>query len=147
MDQMHLTLRFIGEVNDQQFEEIRTALDEVQTGPFELSLKGVGFFPPRGSPRILWIGLEPCEELQALFGMIERSLEKLGFEREKQKYAPHITVARIKQTIRPAAVMPFISQNSLFKAGPVTVDAFHLYSSVLRPEGPVHRLEESYQLL
>jgi 2'-5' RNA ligase len=146
IEQIHLTLRFIGEVNKHAFDDIREALDTIATDPFTLSCKGVGFFPLRGNPRVLWVGIEPAPKLQALYGMLERCLEQIGVEREHQKFHPHLTVARFKQQIPVSEVMPFVAANSLFRAGPVAVDAFHLYSSVLRPEGPIHTLEESYPL-
>jgi 2'-5' RNA ligase len=144
--QMHLTLRFIGEVDGRLFDEIRSGLDRVRAVPFEFSLKSTGFFPLRGSPRVLWVGVEPCAGLQALVAIVERLLERIGLPRESRKFHPHITVARIGQAIDPSAVAPFVIANSLFRAGPVMVDALHLYSSVLQPEGALHRLEASYSL-
>lgn len=144
-EQLHLTLRFIGEVAGDDSDDITKALRSV-TGPsFPLSLKGVGFFPPRGDPRILWVGIAPSEELLRLQARIERACTSAGIEPDKRKFHPHITVARLNDT-PPRKVADYIAQNSLLATETFAVSSFHLYSSVLRKEGAVHTKELSFPL-
>ena len=145
--QIHLTLRFIGEVDGGVFGDIAEALGEVCAGAFEVALKGVGHFPPGGRRvRVLWAGVVENEALLRLKARVESSLASLGLEPKGGKFNPHVTLARIKSA-PPARVARFLSDNALFQAGPVPVRDFHLYSSQLGSERAIHRIEASYPLL
>ncbi|MBM4268153.1 MAG: RNA 2',3'-cyclic phosphodiesterase [Deltaproteobacteria bacterium] len=144
-DQMHLTLRFIGEVEGHVFEDIRGALNRVHADAFEISLRGVGHFPPRGQPRVLWAGIERSEELLQLQRRVESTLVQLGLPPERRRFSPHVTLARLNGT--PArAVGSYIAQHGLFRAGPIPVESFFLYSSQLGAKHAVHREEAEYPL-
>ena len=142
-EQMHLTLRFIGEVDGDVFREIRESLGTVRAEPFEMELRGVGHFPPRGEPRILWVGVQRSEELVRLRNRVESTLVRIGLEPEGRKFSPHITIARLKGT-PPRAVGSFLAQHGLFQAGPIAVDGFQLHSSTLGAKRAVYRCEASY---
>jgi 2'-5' RNA ligase len=144
-EQLHLTLRFIGEVDGGMFHDIREGLAEIVGKSFTLQLDGVGFFPPRGKPRVVWIGLQQSEELLQLRNRIESCLVSLGLEPERRKFAPHITLARLKNT-PPAKVGRFLENHSLFLSAPFTVEEFYLYSSQLGRNGAIHRIEAGYPL-
>ena len=145
-EQLHLTLRFIGEVDGGLFRDIRERLVEVRSGPFTLQLDGVGFFPPRGRPRVVWVGLRQSNELQRLRNRLESCLVGLGLEAEKRKFAPHITLARLKNT-PPVKVGRFLENHNLFLSRTWTVDEFFLYSSQLGRNGAIHRIEAGYPLM
>ncbi len=87
-DQLHLTLKFIGEVEGSSFLDIRESLKEIVHPKLLLALKGVGTFPPRGTPRILWAGVEPTAGIAALRNTIEKTLDAVGIPREKKIYSP-----------------------------------------------------------
>jgi 2'-5' RNA ligase len=144
-DEMHLTVRFIGEVDGLVFEDDVTALDEVRVAPFELALRGVGHFPPRGEPRILWAGLERSDGLRVLHDRVESALVRAGVEAERRKFSPHVTIARLRGT-PSRAVGSFIALNGLFRAEPFIVHEFHLFSSSLGGKRAVHRCEATYPL-
>ncbi|MDB5081170.1 MAG: 2-5 ligase [Chloroflexi bacterium] len=145
-DQLHLTLRFIGEVDRFQFEEIARALSEVQIDPFDLALEGVGTFPPRGKPNVLWVGIEKSEPLLQLHRRVEKALVQVGVEPEKRKFSPHITLARLKDA--PLNRLgEFLMGHSLFKVEPFEIEEFHLFSSQLTSKGAIHTLEATYSLL
>lgn len=145
-EQLHLTLRFIGEVDGGRFREIGEALDDVRANPFELQLSGFGCFPPRGPARILWVGVEPTAPVAALHRKVENVLVRQGLvEPEKRKFSPHVTVARL-QNVPVAKLGNFLAGNNLFRSETFTVTNFHLYSSELTPKGPIHQLEASYSL-
>jgi len=144
-DQMHLTLCFIGEVDGAAFLDIREALTGIIAVPFDLRVRGVGFFPPRGQPRVVWAGIEQCEPLMTLQRKMVTLLFRMGIELENRKYSPHLTLARLQQT--PAAkVGKYLMENGLFSGGSFTVDRFALYSSVLGRKGASHCLEQSYPM-
>lgn len=146
-DQLHLTLRFIGDADDNLFSEIEGTLHDVNASRFSLTFKGVGYFPPRRKPNVLWAGIEPCEELLHLRDSIGTLMEELGLEPEERKYHPHLTLARLRPEAPLAKITGFLSANNLFKAENVPVTEFHLYSSVLMPAGAVHTIEASYPLI
>jgi len=144
-DEMHLTVRFIGEVDGVVFRDVMDALGEVRLAPFELTLRGVGHFPPRGEPRVLWAGLERSPELKALHDKVESALVRVGLEPERRKFSPHVTIARLKNTPE-RAVGSFMAMHGLFRAEPFRVEEFHLYSSRLSAKRAVHRSEAVYPL-
>jgi 2'-5' RNA ligase len=146
-DQSHLTLRFIGEVDDNQYSQISYALSDVNASRFDLTLKGTGHFPPRNRPTVLWVGIEKNDEMMLLKNAIEDTLKAAGIPPEDRKFAAHITVARLDNTTPVRKVADFLSMNGLFKITTVPVDEFHLYSSVLTHSGAVHRKEATYKLL
>ena len=144
-EQMHLTVRFIGEVDGGLFHDIKEILNDVNVAPFSLQLKGVGFFPPRGVPRVLWVGLEKSEPLQAMKKKIDLTLFRLGVEPDNRKFSPHITLARLKNS-PVQKIANFLSGNGLFSQEPFLVDDFKLYSSILSPKGAYHKVERVYSL-
>jgi 2'-5' RNA ligase len=146
IQQLHLTLRFIGEVDERLYNAIKTCLAEISESPFSLTLQGVGCFPPKRPPRVLWVGIESNETLLGLAEKTERVLvEKTGVEPEKRKFSPHITIARFREP-SPAKVADYLSRNSSFRTETFRVDAFHLYSSTITSTGAQHRREASYVL-
>jgi 2'-5' RNA ligase len=144
-EQLHLTLRFIGEVDGGVFADIREALEGVRAEPFAMRLKDFGHFPPRRQPRVLWVGVEAGDGLARLRGRVEHVLVRAGLEPEHQKFSPHITLARLKETPL-TRLANFFAGNALYASIPFEVTEFHLYSSRLSPKGAVHTLEETYPL-
>lgn len=146
-DQQHLTLRFIGEINNGQANDIADALSLVPGLPFELQLKGIGHFPPRGEPRVIWTGIAKNAELKALKRRIDQALKQAGTERDPQKYTPHVTLARLRRPPTQAGLATYLMRHSLYQSPPFTVSGFQLYSSWLNPDGPDYQLEASYDLV
>ena len=146
VDQLHLTLRFIGEVDGGLYKDIQEMLATVTMAPFTIRLQGVGHFPPRKRPRVLWVGIEACDLLMRLRGRIESILVRGGLEPEGRKYSPHITIARLQDTPLVKAGN-FLAANGLFATTPFTVRDFLLYSSKLTPKGAIHTIEASYPLV
>lgn len=87
-EQIHLTLRFIGEVDGGVFRDIQEGLAAITGAPFALHLAGLGFFPPRGQPRVLWAGVEPVDPVAALRNKVETALVGLGLPPEGRKFSP-----------------------------------------------------------
>ena len=144
-EQIHLTLRFIGEVDGALFKDLKSCLESVSGSSFPLTLNGLGCFPPRRDPQVLWVGIEKSVELMALRKNVDSCLSKLGIAPEQRKFVPHITLARTRKT--PLARMArFLIDHTLFRLPEFTVSNFHLYSSILTPKGAQHRHEAEYLL-
>jgi RNA 2',3'-cyclic 3'-phosphodiesterase len=146
-EQQHLTLRFIGEVGNGALSDVIEALATVPAVPFELTLKGLGHFPPRGEPRVLWVGVERSAELARLKRRIDRALREAGMPPEGRKFAPHVTIARIRDPLSPSRLGTYLMRHSLYRSAPFAVSSFHLYSSWLRADGADHQIEASYELV
>ncbi len=144
-EQLHLTLRFIGEVNYELCYDIQEQLQQVQFEPLTLSLHGVGHFPPRGKARVIWVGVQPLTELTRLKNRIDTQLSRCGLQPERRKFSPHITLVRLKNPPMKR-VLDFLSGNSMMTSPEFTVENFHLYSSHLTKNGAIHTVESSYPL-
>lgn len=143
--QLHLTLRFIGSVDENLFARLRQVLAGVAAEPCELLLQRVGHFPPKGDPKILWIGVALNQPLLNLRSKIDRTLATCGVDPEARRFFPHVTIARLK-SVPAGEVARFIGQNRTFAVAPFTVSCFHLYSSVLTTSGATHVREQTYPL-
>ncbi|HVP07710.1 MAG TPA: RNA 2',3'-cyclic phosphodiesterase [Candidatus Acidoferrum sp.] len=144
-EQQHLTLRFIGEVDGGVFRDVAEVLREVHNPPFDLTLCGVGHFPPRKDPEQLWVGVEKCEALAQLHNKIEAALSRIGVRRDGRKFAPHVTLAHLKNA-NINRVGGYLAGNNLLKLPPFPVTEFLLYSSALSSQGAIHQIEATYQL-
>lgn len=145
LDQLHLTLRFIGDVDGGVAVDVGEALATVRSAGFDLQLDGVGHFGERRRVRALWVGVAPNPALVALQAKIERALVDAGLPPEGRKFKPHVTVARMGQSTH-GRVAQFLSDHALFGTAPWQVTAFHLYSSQLSANGSLYRIEDSYDL-
>jgi RNA 2',3'-cyclic 3'-phosphodiesterase len=146
-DQQHLTVRFIGEIGNGAVHDVIEALAAVPSAPFELTLKGLGHFPPRGDPRVLWVGVEKSAELVRLKRRIDRALEEVGMPPESRKFTPHVTLARIRAPLSPTRLGTYLMRHSLYRSAPFHISSFHLYSSWLRADGAEHQIEASYEVV
>jgi RNA 2',3'-cyclic 3'-phosphodiesterase len=137
----HVTLRFIGEVDEGAASDIDAALMQVRAPRFSLSLQGVGNF----GTRALWVGVERNPALGALRDKIESAIVRAGFEPEGRRYAPHVTLARLRNTAEER-IQAFLAQNALFRAGPFDVTQFSLIASYLTKSGSIYEDQADYAL-
>jgi len=144
-EQLHLTLRFIGDADEAQYHAIKKALDRAKVAVFSLTLKDVGHFPPGRRPRVLWVGMEESAPLRVLQQEVELALVGAGVPPEERGFSPHITIARLKET-PPGKIMALEEKYHQFSAGPFSVEEFYLYSSTFTREGAVHKREAVYRL-
>ncbi len=145
----HLTLKFLGGINRQQLDiigERLTLASECSSG-FDLTLKGIGFFPNPRKPRVLWIGLDgELNKAEFLAGRIDAYLQDLGFEPEKNHHL-HLTLGRIRSGRNMEEMMAKVAQvGADIGSGMLRVEAFHLMESRLSPKGPEYRIEKSFSL-
>ena len=144
-EQMHLTLHFIGDLDEDGFAAVKSALTDVITPPFEMHLEGMGQFPVKGKPRVLWVGLKAPSALFTLHQSIMTSLNLLGLPPD-HPFSPHITLARFKNPPPPETVCPYFDQHAAFKTEAFPVTDFILFSSTLTPHGSIYRREAVYPL-
>ena len=142
-ENMHLTLRYLGEVNGADFQDLLPALADAAMPPFEFEVAGVGHFERRQVPAVLWAGIRPSPDLKRLQAEVERAVRSCGFPPEPRKFAPHITLARLGDTY-PLRVRNFLQHYSLFAPGAVRVEGFTLFSSHLGKGDPHYRPEADY---
>ena len=144
-DNFHLTLRFIGEVDESQFDDIDMALSVVRAPAFRLKLSGVDSFGNNNGVRAVWVGVEREPALFHLLDKVESALVRAGIAPETQKFKPHVTLTRSRQR-SDARLGEFIQRNSLFQAGPFRVTEFTLFSSFLSQSGSIYTPERVYPL-
>ncbi|MBY4896952.1 RNA 2',3'-cyclic phosphodiesterase [Cupriavidus sp. AU9028] len=147
--QIHLTLRFIGEVDEAGIPGIETALARVRASPFALAVEGVGRFGSPAGARgggVLWAGVRPEPALLALQAAVESALQAAGIARERRAWHPHLTVARIGPRTGAAAVEQWLAQHGGMTFPGWTVSRFILYESRLLPGGAEHRQRRGYPL-
>ena len=143
-DQLHLTLRFIGEVDQNVANDIDDALALIRAPAFVLELSGVGEFGGK-NPRALWAGIRASEALLPLQKKIETALQRIGLPPDESKFSPHVLLARLKSPPREK-VAAFLAHHGLFASGAFPVDYFVLFSSHLGTGGSVYHAERVYRL-
>jgi 2'-5' RNA ligase len=140
-DNLHVTLLFLGEVDDRQVAEVCRIVGDrtAQRGAFPMSIEGVGSFPNPRRPRIIWIGVGTgASELCDLHDDLERPLTKLGYRREERKYTPHITIGRVRSEAPADALSAQLAKNGGWKGGETLVNEVCVMGSELTPQGPVY---------
>ncbi|UZK65839.1 RNA 2',3'-cyclic phosphodiesterase [Sphingomonas sp. M1-B02] len=143
-EQLHITLRFIGEVERPLAEDIAIALGNVRFPPLEVALAGVGQFDSRGRPNALWAGVRPHEALAGLHHKIDQALVRCGLPPEGRAYLPHITLARMNAAA--AATSGFLEAQAGLASALFALDHFLLFESHLGREGATYDAVERYPL-
>ena len=140
----HLTLRFIGDIDDRTAVEVVAALDRVQRKPVEIRLTGLGSFG-NGKPHAVWARVEPTTQLAELQAEQERILQRMHLPAERRKYIPHVTVARCK-TSTNEDVAKWLSERGNFQAPSFVAGRFVLFSAKSSVGGGPYLVEEAYPL-
>ena len=143
-EQLHLTLRFIGEVDRHRAGDILAALGAIHHPRFEIAVHGLGTFDRRGELETVWAGVTPHEPIKALHNKTDSALARVGIAPEQRAYLPHITLARLKRS--SGTVRNLIEQSGGLASPPFQVESFALFESRLTPEGAVYTEIETYSL-
>jgi 2'-5' RNA ligase len=143
-EQLHLTLRFIGEVDGRDANAIDDALSAISAPAFRLSLKGVGEFGGK-NPRALWAGVSDPAAVSHLARKIETAIQRIGLPAEERKFTPHVTLARLRGAPAPK-VLDWLADHALYASAPFAVADFTLYSSQLAHGGSIYVPERVYPL-
>lgn len=142
--QLHLTLRFIGEVERPIAEDIAIALSHIHFPPIHVALAGVGQFDSRGRPNALWAGVRPHDALAGLHKKVDQALVRCGLAPESRAYLPHITLARMNASAGPTD--RFLESHAGLASAPFVLDHFLLFESTLGREGAIYEAIERYPL-
>ena len=143
---IHLTVQFIGTVEESVAEQIQRAVRSLQLPSFQMRLSGVGAFPSIERPSVLWVGVDADAGLFTLQRDIFSRLDSLQLNLEQRPFRPHITVARIQRGKR-ADVTDWIRIHEHYGTDPIRVEAYQLFSSELRPSGAIYRQVAKYSLI
>jgi 2'-5' RNA ligase len=145
-DQLHVTLRFLGDVPEESIEPMIARLTAVQVAPFLLPIENIGTFPANRPPRILWMGVGSGHpRLFQLRQRLDDALLACGLQLDVRTFHPHVTLARCTENAAPA-IAHWLHVHRDVTAPPFRVEAFDLYASELRPTGAVHTLKHRFPL-
>jgi 2'-5' RNA ligase len=137
---IHLTLKFLGDVEASRIQRVSEALDRAATGisPFEVEIGGTGCFPSPRSPRVLWVGVSNVPELlRQLYSNIEDELAREGFRREKRRFSPHLTIGRVRSRHNSARTADALIANA-FESETFIATELILMRSDLKPTGSIY---------
>jgi RNA 2',3'-cyclic 3'-phosphodiesterase len=144
-ENMHITLRFAGDVDNRQADELVGFLDGIEASPFEMMIREVGAFGGR-DPRSLWAGVEAGPDLEHLQRAVERACRSAGLEPETRAFKPHVTLARLRGA-KADVVARFLGSRASLAVGPMTVDRFVLFSSKPHVGGGPYVVETVFPLV
>jgi 2'-5' RNA ligase len=136
---IHITLRFLGNITIGRMEEVGEAITKVRFTPFAVKIQGVGAFPNRRYSRVVWAGItEGVNPLQAIFAQLEPLLRNIGFAPDRRGFSPHLTIARVRSGRNKGPLSKEILQNVNYEFGTVNAECLRLKRSVLTPQGPLY---------
>lgn len=143
-EQLHLTLRFAGEVDTPLANDLADALEQIRAPAFDLEMRGVGHFEKKGKPHTLWAGIAPSPALLTLQKKVESACRSAGSAPETRVFAPHVTLARLSGNA--GAIAPFLVEHAALRTAPFRVERFFLYESTLTPQGSQYDPVVAYPL-
>jgi 2'-5' RNA ligase len=139
LENLHLTLRFLGEIPRPKIEAVISGLEKLEFKPFTARFEGVGSFPSLNRPRVVWVGVsQGAEELKELAGKVERIVAEAGIPRDPKGFTPHLTLARVKSRRNLSSLSKVLQELSKAEVGVMKVSAVRLKRSLLTPKGPVY---------
>jgi|BEDMetMinimDraft_2_1075160.scaffolds.fasta_scaffold06202_4 2''-5'' RNA ligase len=147
-ENLHITLKFLGEINESFVEELKIALKKVKFMKFNVHVYGLGAFPKINNPRVIWAGIkEGFQELITLYNLVNDSIKNEGLRFEKDKeFHPHVTLARVKFRENIKEVIKIINEYLNEDFGSFEVKSFCLKQSILTPKGPIYSNIEVYEI-
>ena len=146
-DNLHLTLRFLGDLDERQAEDVDAALGEIRVAPFDLEVSGIGFFGG-DEPHAIWFGVKPNSTLLGLQKQCERACRRAGLPPDPRAYRPHVTICYLPRHFSVETVSAFQQNNNLVAAPAWQADRFYLYASRTQSRGPSrYSVEAEYPLL
>jgi 2'-5' RNA ligase len=143
-DALHLTLRFVGEVETPAANDLAGQLAKIEWPRFDLRVAGVGAFERKGFPHAIWARIPPVAPLEGLRQKVERACDLAGLGRETRRFTPHVTLARLNRSA--GDIGGWLAAWGDLMAGPWQVEDFLLYESHLGHEGAHYEVVETYPL-
>jgi 2'-5' RNA ligase len=149
LQNIHVTLKFFGETPEHHIPAIEAALDQASSrmDHFAINIVDTGIFGSRYNPRVIWFGLDPHEQIVKLANLVFDELDKIGIERDRQNFVPHLTIGRIKELDNKKHFQEVIDTCSEGFLQKEEVKQIHLFESHLGPRGPKYTIIGSYSLL
>lgn len=136
---IHVTMRFLGDVTASLAEKIFEEMKKTQFLPFDVKLQGIGAFPNVHYPRVLWVGItQGAEQLKSIFDQLEPRLQSLGFAPDPKGFSPHLTVARVRSGRNKAELSRIVTANAAYEFGVIRAACLTLKKSDLTPRGPIY---------
>lgn len=145
---MHLTLKFLGEIDEEKIPQIESILKRISETfkPFPLRLKGTGYFPPKSkTPRVLWAAIEEVEDLKRLQSDIEEEMESIGFPKERRTFHPHLTLGRVKTSFDIQETLHFLEKHRDKNFGEMEAKKVTFFRSVLKPTGAEYSVLSEFE--
>jgi 2'-5' RNA ligase len=142
LENIHLTLKFLGNVEESKIDKISEAMALSVKGiaPFRAKLKGSGVFPNLSRPRVIWLGVENADNLIRIANYLNENLQALGFEKESRAFSSHITVGRVRVLKEREKLQALIRQTKDKEFGELEISSIKLKKSVLTPKGPEYSI-------
>jgi len=138
-ENVHVTVRFLGNISPTQVDEIYNEMRNVDFSPFEIEIKGVGVFPNIRRIKVIWAGIRKgAEELQAIFDQLEPRLQRIGLKKETRGFSPHLTIGRLRTSRKKAELIRCLKEVEDYEFGVVKAKCLRLKRSILKSQGPVY---------
>jgi len=142
---IHVTIRFLGNLSPTMVDKVYAAMKSVEFSPFPVQLYGLGIFPSLNYPRVVWVGItQGAEQLKSIFNQLEPQIQSLGFPRDAHGFSPHLTIARVKTGKNKQRLAEFVTKKSEYDLGTINVDCLRLKRSHLSPKGPTYSTLKEY---
>jgi len=136
---IHITVRFLGNITPTMAEKIFEEMKKAQFAPFNVQIKGLGAFPDLRYSRVVWAGItEGADQLENVFSQLEPRLRGLGFTPDHKGFSPHLTIARVRSGRNKAQLAEFITENANYDFGTIKAQCLRLKKSDLTPKGPIY---------
>ena len=136
-ENIHLTLKFLGNVSTPRLAEVQSSLKQLTFPSFSAEIKGAGAFPNLKHMNVIWVGVnEGWSQVEQIYEQVEKLLYTLGFKRENRPFSPHITIARVRSIRKRDEIANFLQHLSDESFGTITVDKVQLKQSILSSSGP-----------
>ncbi len=144
-ENIHMTVRFLGDITLNMAEKIFSEMSKVQFKPFEAQLIGLGVFPSLNYPRVLWAGIaQGADQLQSVVSQLEPRLQSLGIPPDPKAFSPHLTIARVRSAKNKSQLADFVTKNEKYDFGSVSAKCLRLKRSELTPKGPIYSTLKEY---
>ena len=138
-ENIHITMRFLGNITPPVVEKIFEEIKKVQFTPFDVKIQGTGVFPHLRYPRVVWVGMtEGADQMRSISSQLEPRLRRLGFAPDRKGFSPHLTVARVRSGRNKVELVKCISENVNHEFGVIRAECLRLKRSNLTPKGPIY---------
>ena len=136
---IHVTMRFLGDISSAMVEKVYEAMKNVNFTPFAIQIRGLGVFPSISYPRVVWAGMaEGVDQLRSIFDQLEPQLRVLGFPKDAYGFSPHLTIARVRTARNKQILAELVTKRGDFEFGSIKADCLRLKKSQLSPKGPTY---------